>query len=126
VPTNPPVKRFWAVTAYDPVSRSLLPSGDKITVSRLCDPEVNADGSVDVYFGAEMPEGKSKNKTGPTEGFFVVFRCYGPLDGCIEKISVLNDFELIDWGYEGGLEPTLPTVRSRGSDVGWASAHLQR
>ena len=27
VPANPPVKRFWAVTAYDPLSRSLLDIG---------------------------------------------------------------------------------------------------
>jgi len=33
VPANPPVKRFWAVTAYDPLSRSLLASGGNITVS---------------------------------------------------------------------------------------------
>ena len=30
VPANPPVKRFWAVTAYDPLSRSLLGSGGQI------------------------------------------------------------------------------------------------
>jgi arylsulfatase A-like enzyme len=51
-----------------------------------------------VYFGAEMPEGKSKNwiKTDPAKGFFVVFRFYGPLEGYIEKTWVLNDFEEIE------------------------------
>jgi len=47
VPAYPPVKRFWAVTAYNPLSRSLLDSGGNITVSSLGDPEVNPDGSVD-------------------------------------------------------------------------------
>jgi hypothetical protein len=97
VPANPPVKRFWAVTAYDPMSRSLLDSGGNITVSSLGDPAVNADGSVDIYFGQQAQKGKEKNfiKTDPTKGFFVVFRFYGPLEGYIDKTWVLNDFELV-------------------------------
>ncbi|MGB5575239.1 MAG: DUF1254 domain-containing protein [Thermoanaerobaculia bacterium] len=98
VPANPPVKRFWAVTAYDPLSRSLLPSGGNITVSSTRDPEVNPDGSVDVYFGPKAPKGHEKNwiKTDPAKGFFVVFRFYGPTEGYIEKTWVLNDFELVE------------------------------
>lgn len=97
VPANPPVKRFWAVTAYDAGSRSLLDSGGPITVGSLAKPEVNADGSVDIYSGPEAPAGKEKNwiKTVPGKGWFVVFRFYGPLEGYIEKTWVLNDFELI-------------------------------
>ena len=56
VPAKPPVKRFWAVTAYDALSRSLLDSGGNITVSSLGDPEVNSDGSVDLYFGPTAPK----------------------------------------------------------------------
>lgn len=95
VPANAPVKRFWAVTVYDPESRSLLASGGNRTVGSMRDPQVNSDGSVDVYFGAELPKGKEKNwiKTDADEGFFVVFRFYGPLEGYIEKTWVLNDFE---------------------------------
>ena len=97
VPANPPVKRFWAVTAYDPTSRSLLDSGGNITISSLGKPDINPDGSVDIYFGPDMPEGKEKNwiKTDSSKGFFVVFRFYGPLEGYIDKTWVLNDFELI-------------------------------
>ena len=97
VPANPPVKRFWAVTAYNPLSRSLLDSGGPITVGSLGSPEVNEDGSVDIYFGTTAPKGKEKNwiKTDPAIGFFVVFRFYGPLDGYINKTWVLNDFKLL-------------------------------
>ncbi|WP_146573679.1 DUF1254 domain-containing protein [Botrimarina hoheduenensis] len=97
VSAKPPVKRFWAVTAYDPISRSLLDSGGNITVGSLGDPDVNADGSVDIYFGTKAPRGKEKNwiKTDPAKGFFVVFRLYGPLMGYIEKNWKLNDFELL-------------------------------
>ncbi len=98
VPANAPVKRFWAVTAYDPLSRSLLDSGGNRTVGSMRDPAVNADGPVDVYFGPKAPKGQEKNwiKTDADKGFFVVFRFYGPLDGYIDKTWVLNDFELME------------------------------
>ena len=99
VPANPPVKRFWAVTTYDPVTRGLSDAGGNMnkSVGSNENPEVNADGSVDVYFGSEAPAGKEKNwvPTNPDKGFFVVFRFYGPMEGYIEKSWVLNDFELL-------------------------------
>lgn len=98
VPANAPVKRFWAVTAYDPLSRSLLDSGGNRTIGSMSKPEINSDGSVDLYFGASMPKGKERNwiKTDPGKGFFVVFRFYGPEQGYIDKSWVLNDFEQLD------------------------------
>lgn len=98
VPANPPVKRFWAVTAYDPATRGLLASDGQITVGSQTDPVVNEDGSVDLYFGQSAPEGFEANwiKTNPSKGFFTVFRFYGPLEGYIDKTWVLNDFELIE------------------------------
>ena len=97
VPADPPVKRFWAVTAYDPATRGLLASDGVITVGSDTDPVVNADGSVDLYFGQSAPEGFERNliTTDPDKGFFVVFRFYGPTEGYIEKSWVLNDFEKI-------------------------------
>ena len=97
VPADVPVKRFWAVTAYDPTSRSLLDSGGNITVSSTRDLVTNDDGTVDVHFGPEIPEGKKGNwiKTDPKKGWFAVFRFYGPLDGYIKKTWTLSDFELV-------------------------------
>ena len=100
VDANPPVKNFWAVTAYDPATRSLLDSGgnrNKSVGSRE-EPIANADGSVDVYFGPKAPKGMEKNwvPTNPDKGFFLVFRFYGPEEGYINKSWVLNDLELIE------------------------------
>jgi hypothetical protein len=100
VPANPPVKRFWAVTAYDPATRGLLDAGGNTnrSVGSLDNPQANADGSVDVYFGPKAPKGKEKNwvPTNPDKGFFLVFRFYGPTEGYIQKSWVLNDLELIE------------------------------
>ncbi|MFC1762682.1 DUF1254 domain-containing protein [Planctomycetota bacterium] len=99
VGANPPIKNFWAVTAYDPTTRSLLNPGankNKSVGSRE-KPVANADGSVDVYFGPKAPKGKEKNwvPTNPDKGFFLVFRFYGPTEGYINKTWVLNDLELL-------------------------------
>lgn len=58
------------------INSCLLDSDGKITVSSLHKPELNADGSVDVYFGPKAEKGKENRSviTDPIEGFFVVFR----------------------------------------------------
>jgi hypothetical protein len=96
---NPPVKNFWAVTAYDPTTRSLLDVGGNRnkSVGSRDNPVANPDGSVDVYFAPQAPAGKERNwvPTNPDKGFFLVFRFYGPTEGYIEKTWVLNDLELL-------------------------------
>jgi hypothetical protein len=59
----------------------------KPSVSLFDHPDVNADGSVDVYFGPEAPEGKEKNwvKTLPGQGWFTYIRIYGPLEPFFEQ-----------------------------------------
>jgi hypothetical protein len=95
-----PVKNFWAITAYDPATRSLLDAGGNINKSagNQTGLEMNADGSVDVYFGPTAPNGKENNwvPTNPEKGFFLVFRFYGPLEGIIDKTWKLNDLEKLE------------------------------
>jgi len=88
VPPNPPVKDFWSVTVYDPLSRSMLQNGQKSpTVSKYTNPEQNADGSVDIYFGPSAPAGKERNwiRTLPDRGWFPILRFYGPLQPFFDK-----------------------------------------
>jgi hypothetical protein len=85
----PPVGAFWSVTVYDADTRSLLQNGQpKPSISSAFDqPEVNPDGSVDIYFGPAAPEGKEKNwiRTVPGKGHFVWVRLYGPLEPFFEQ-----------------------------------------
>jgi hypothetical protein len=63
--------------------------------SRKEDIVANADGSVDVYFGPEAPEGHEANwvQTNPGEGWFAYFRFYGPTEPFFDKSWALPDFE---------------------------------
>ena len=88
VPSNIPVKNFWSVVAYDADSRSILRSSQPFpSVSSYTSPQSNADGSIDIYFSPEAPAGKEKNwiQTVPGNGWFMLFRFYGPLEPFFDK-----------------------------------------
>ena len=57
----------------------------------------NEDGSFDVYFGPNAPEGKEQNwiPTNPGEGWFAYFRIYGPLEAYFDKSWVLSNIEKV-------------------------------
>ena len=83
LPKGIPAKNFWSVTVYDPDTRSLLQNEmTKPSVSTYDKPDVNEDGSVDIWFAPEAPTGKEKNwiRTIPGEGWFIYIRLYGPLE----------------------------------------------
>jgi hypothetical protein len=67
VPPHVPVKAFWSVVVYDALSRSELQNGEAFpSVSQYSGPVANADGSVDIYFGPQAPQGKQKNGLRPS------------------------------------------------------------
>jgi hypothetical protein len=95
---NVPIKDFWSVLVYDSFSRSELQNGQEFpSVSMYSDPAVNADGSVDVYFGPKAPAGKEKNwiATVPGKGWFPIFRFYGPLEPFYDQSWRLHDVEKV-------------------------------
>jgi hypothetical protein len=60
--------------------------------------DVNDDGSVDLYFGPEKPEGVEETNfvlTNKDEGWFSYFRFYGPEEAYFDKTWAPNDFEKI-------------------------------
>jgi hypothetical protein len=89
MPPNIPAKDFWSFTLYDNQTRSMLqtdqqsPAVGSLTKGLL----VNADGSVDVYFGPKAPAGKAANwvQTIPGKGWNTLLRLYGPLEPWFNK-----------------------------------------
>ena len=84
IPANVPAKDFWSVVLYDPQTRSELQTSQPFPSKNNKRDEllVNADGSVDLYFGPKAPAGKEKNwtQTIPNKGWFALLRLYGPLE----------------------------------------------
>jgi hypothetical protein len=59
IPPNIPAKLFWSVVVYDTLSRSQLQNGQPFpAVSSYTHPLVNADGSIDIFFGPQEPKEK--------------------------------------------------------------------
>ena len=95
-----PVALFWAVTVYDPWTRSEIQSQPYPSISSQQEepPLVNADGTIDIYFSSEKPKGVADSnwiRTLPEQGFFVYIRYYGPLNAFNEKQWIPNDVELV-------------------------------
>jgi hypothetical protein len=98
LPPNIPVNNFWSVIVYDNQTRSHLQTDQEwpTVTSQNKNTQVNADGSVDVYFGPEAPVGKASNwvQTIPGKGWNIIFRLYGPLDPWFDKTWRLGEIEL--------------------------------
>jgi hypothetical protein len=99
LPAGIPAKDFWSVTVYHPDTRSLLQNGQpKPSVSTYDKPIFNEDGSIDIYFGPEAPEGFERNwiKTIPGEGWFTYLRLYGPLESYFDQTWKPDDVVKMD------------------------------
>jgi hypothetical protein len=89
LPPNIPAKSFWSITLYDSQTRSMLqtdqqfPAVGSLTKGLV----VNADKSVDLYFGPKAPAGQENNwvQTMPGQGWSTLFRLYGPLEPWFDK-----------------------------------------
>jgi hypothetical protein len=59
--------------------------------------KVNADGSVDVYFGPKAPAGQESNwvQTVPGKSWFTILRLYGPLEPWFRKEWRPDDIVLL-------------------------------
>jgi hypothetical protein len=88
-----PAENFWSVVVYDSLSRSELQGGQPLpSVSSYTNPIVIADGSVDIVFGPEKPEGEANwIQTVPGKGWFPIFRFYSPTEAYFDKTWKLED-----------------------------------
>ncbi len=100
IPANVPAKDFWSIVAYDPQTRSELQTGQPFPSrnNKKDDLVANADGSIDLYFGPEAPEGKASNwiETVPDKGWFIALRLYGPLESWFDQTWRPGEVQPID------------------------------
>ena len=105
IPADVPALNFWSVVVYDTETRSMikndvqpLPGIRSLDSDKLIQ---NEDGSYDVYFGPEAPEGYANNwvKTNEGDGFFLAFRFYSPTEAYYDKIWQLPMIELVEGGH---------------------------
>jgi hypothetical protein len=59
----------------------------------------NKDGSYDIYFAPEAPEGKKSNwvQTVPGKGWNTIFRLYGPLESWFDQTWRSSEIELVKY-----------------------------
>jgi hypothetical protein len=88
---------FWSVAIYSAFDAAGLDNGQRFpSINSLDDIAVNADGSIDFYFGPELPEGAPESNwlaTVPGIGFFIIFRLYGTGGDYYEGTWKLDDLK---------------------------------
>ncbi|MGR4867975.1 DUF1254 domain-containing protein [Variovorax sp. LARHSF232] len=99
IPADVPAQDFWSVVLYDTQTRAELQTSQPFPSknSKRNKLDVNADGSVDLYFGPKAPAGKEANwtQTVPGKGWFAVLRLYGPLEPWFDKKWRPGEFEAL-------------------------------
>jgi hypothetical protein len=97
IPAGVPAKDFWSVVVYDPQTRSELQTSQPFPSknSQRDALEMNADGSVDLWFGPAAPSGHEANwiATVPGKGWFAILRLYGPLEPWFDQTWRPGEFE---------------------------------
>jgi hypothetical protein len=98
VPTSAPVHQYWSATVYDGETHALIRNTSYSSrASTSPDLTMNADGSVDIFFGPAAPDGHSSNwvPTKACNSFEVIFRFYGPDQPLFDKSWKLPDIQKI-------------------------------
>jgi hypothetical protein len=98
LPKDVPAANFWSLTLYEAENASGLANGQPLPSRGSLDkPAMNADGSFDLYLGAEAPAGKEGNwlATPPGRGYFAILRLYSPTEAAINKSWKPGDIEKV-------------------------------
>jgi hypothetical protein len=97
LPAQVPAANFWSVTLYDAENASGLDNGQPFpSIGSLDDLHYNDDGSVDLFFGPEVPTGAPASnwlRTIPGKGWFTLLRLYSPTEPFFDQTWRPGDFE---------------------------------
>ncbi|MEF2977202.1 DUF1254 domain-containing protein [Subtercola sp. YIM 133946] len=97
LPADVPVANYWSIVLYDAETRCLVDNGSSLpSVASNAAVELNADGSADVHFGPNPPEGEPNwIQTVPGRGYFVALRLYGPTQRFFDRTWTPGDVALV-------------------------------
>ena len=100
LPPNVPVNNFWSFTLYDSQTRSMLQTDQDLPAidSIKNHPVPNSDGSIDIYFAPQAPEGREENwvQSVSSKSFFTILRMYGPLKPWLDQSWRPTDVILVE------------------------------
>lgn len=89
LPSGIPARTFWSVIVYDSHTRLIIQNDQKWpSVFSNCKKLVtNVDGSVDIRFGPQPPNGTENNwiKTIPGKLWYLILRLYSPTEAWYNK-----------------------------------------
>jgi hypothetical protein len=97
VPADTPAGDFWSAIAYSFATHGFIEGSERVGISSVNKEslQVNADGSVDLYFAPNAPKGQESNWIPTREKFWVCLRLYGPEKALFDKSWSLPDIEKI-------------------------------
>jgi hypothetical protein len=103
LPKDIPAARFWSLNVYDTQTRSLLQTDQRYPRAGSQEypspaAEAEADGSTVVYISPDRPDGVAAGnwiQSDPEKGWFVILRCYSPLQPFFDKTWRAGEFELV-------------------------------
>ncbi len=96
LPKDVPVEHFWSVIAYNSADGTWFENQPKSGVaSSDKGVKVNADGTIDIFFGPKLKSGQEANSvpTTPDTHYWLYFRFYGPKPAVFTKSWQLPDLE---------------------------------
>jgi len=103
LPPDIPAARFWSLTLYDNETRSMLQTpqrypraGSQSYPTRAA--TAGGDGSTTITFAPEQPSDSPDGnwiQTDEDKGFFVILRCYSPLESYFDKSWRPSEIEAV-------------------------------
>ena len=98
VPADTPAEDFWSVIVYSMKTKGFIQNAKRVGLASTNKESmiVNDDGTVDIYFSPDAPEGKESNWIPTGEDWFILFRLYGPSQGWFESGWKLPDIEKVN------------------------------
>ncbi len=100
LPPNPPAKLFWAVTLYKAQFGLMVDAKGQPfpSINSNAIVKANSDGSYDLYFGPQLPQGVPETnyiKTNSGEGFQVALRLYAPSMPFFDESWIPDDVVMV-------------------------------